>query len=89
MAIILVICAIIIFLAIWGIRRYVAAKKIEGLTPTVEAVIRIALCLLAALIVYYTNGVKEIGYALWLTILATAFILYGVTHFLDRLLLKR
>lgn len=89
MAIILVICAIIIFLAIWSIRKYVAAKKIQGLSPTVEAVIRIALCILAALIVYYTNGAKEIGYALWLTVLATAFILYGVTHFLDRLLLNR
>jgi len=88
MEIALVICGIIVFLAVWGIRVWIKSKN-SSFSPKVEAVIRIALCVLSALIAYLLFGKHEAGVWFWATLAATSFLVYGITHFLDRLFLKQ
>jgi peptidoglycan/LPS O-acetylase OafA/YrhL len=80
----LVIFAIVIFLAIVLVRRY----RPDQFSPRVESVIRIAACLLAAIIAHALYGRPEGGLPLMLTILGSAILVYGATHLPDRLLVK-
>jgi peptidoglycan/LPS O-acetylase OafA/YrhL len=80
----LVVAAIVIFLAIVLVRRYRPGQ----FSPRVESVIRIAACLLAAIIAHAEWGQPEKGLPLFLTILGSAVLVYGATHLPDRLLVK-
>jgi peptidoglycan/LPS O-acetylase OafA/YrhL len=80
----LVIAAIVIFIAIVLVRRYRPGQ----FSPRVESVIRIAACLLAAIIAHAEWGQPEKGLGLFLTILASAALIYAGSHIFDRLLIK-
>jgi uncharacterized membrane protein YoaK (UPF0700 family) len=80
----LVIAAIVIFIAIVLVRRYRPGQ----FSPRVESVIRIAACLLAAIIAHAEWGRPESGLPLFLTILASAALIYSASHLADRLFVK-
>jgi hypothetical protein len=84
----LVVCGLIVFLTVWVIRVHIKSKN-SYFSPTVEAVIRISLCILLALVAYLMFGIHRVGLLFWVTLIATSFLVYGITHFLDRLFLKQ
>jgi hypothetical protein len=80
----LFILALVIFGGIIAVRHFTRIV----LTPRVEAVVRITACLIAALIAHALYGAHEVGFALLLTILASAALCYAGSHVFDRLLVK-
>jgi uncharacterized membrane protein YccC len=83
--ILLFILAIVIFLAILAIRHY---RTPEVISPRIEAIIRIALCLLAALVAHALYAAKGEGFGFVVAVVAGALLCYAGTHLPDRLLVK-
>lgn len=84
----LIIAAVLITLIIWGMRYFDTRSAGETFSPRTEAVIRYALMFVAALIVHaiFASFVNPLWY--FATVIANAFLIYGVSHFIDRLVLK-
>lgn len=85
--ILLVIFAAVVLLLIWATRKVIASKKISPLSSRNEAALRIALCVvfaLVAFVVYHNLNTIWDGVA----ILFSALVIYAVTHLLDRFVLK-
>jgi hypothetical protein len=84
----LVILGLVITVAIWGMRYFDTRSAGETFSPRTEAIIRYALMFVCALIAHALYN--SFGNPLWYfaAVLANAFLLYGVSHFFDRLLLK-
>lgn len=87
-SLLLVIFAIGITLAIWGIRRLVTARKLSPLSKRTEAAIRLLLTLLAAFVAHalYNSGAGRLSY--WIAVAANCLILYAISHLADRFILK-
>jgi uncharacterized membrane protein len=87
--ILLVLFAAAILIIIFGIRVVIKSRKIEPLSPRIEALIRIALCLIFAFIafaVYHTVGNHVLTEGL--SVAASGFLMYAGTHLVDRFVLK-
>lgn len=86
--ILLVVLAICLTLVIWGIRRFVASRKLSPLSKRTEAAIRLLLTLLAAIVAHaiYNSGAGRLTY--WIAVGANALLLYAASHLADRFILK-
>lgn len=92
--ILLCLFALVVLLIIFGARRLIASRQMKPLSAEFEAVIRISLCLLFAFIAFAAFHAPEgarlsaVRMAALLPVLASALIIYAVTHIFDRFLLK-
>jgi hypothetical protein len=94
-SILLIILGLLLSLAIWALRKYVRRQETQRVgalwrvwSSRTEAFVRLALMFGAAFLAHiiYARPENLVSYAL--AVGANAFLLYGVTHFFDRLIWK-
>ena len=85
-SVLLAICAIALALLTFFGRRSYNARHLTPISPRAEAVVRLVefLALSAVAHLFYRAGAGPLAF--WATISANAFLIYGVTHFADRLI---
>jgi type VI protein secretion system component VasK len=88
--ILLVIFAVVTLLLVWLARQLVARRQLMPFSTRVELAIRLALCVLFAVIARALYGAGRVdGLHFWLGAAANALVVYAVTHIADRLLVWR
>lgn len=85
--ILLAILALVIAVIVYFGRKYINAHR-QPLGARTEAILRFALMLLAALIAHavYASHANITTFAI--SVLVNTFLIYGATHFFDRLLTR-
>lgn len=85
----LTICAALIVVGVIAGRRIFNAQKMTPLTSRQESLARLALTVIAAFVAHWIYGpdgqMKNHMVTFWFTVVANAFLIYGATHFFDRL----
>lgn len=85
----LVIFGAAIALGIWLERKYVLNHHLKPWSPKFEAIARMLLMLASAAIIHATIvGTRENFIAFWFSVAASTFLMYGATHFFERILFK-
>lgn len=84
-SIVLALFAFVLAVAIFFARRWYNGRHLSPLTSRVEALFRVLLMLLGAWVVHLIYGPDDEGaLRFWLTTLSSTFLIYGATHFADR-----
>jgi hypothetical protein len=85
--VLLIIAGILVLIAVVVIRAVIAKRQMQPFGKRIEVVIRFGLCIVAALICFAIyHSLSGMNWQAFINLLATSFLIYGVTHVFDRLI---